>query len=77
MIIALVFGALVESLLHLERAIERGARVVGYLHWSLIDNFEWAEGFHQRFGLVHVDFETQKRTPKDSFAWFRDFIAAA
>ena len=44
--------ALVESLLHLERAIERGARVIGYLHWSLIDNFEWADGFGPRFGLL-------------------------
>jgi beta-glucosidase len=56
-------------------AIDKGADVRGYLVWSLLDNFEWAEGYHQRFGLVHVDPETQDRTPKASFAWYRDTIA--
>ncbi|MFI9100482.1 GH1 family beta-glucosidase [Streptomyces fildesensis] len=57
-------------------AVAHGVDVRGYFTWSLLDNFEWAEGFHQRFGLVHVDFETQVRTPKDSYAWYRDLIAA-
>ena len=57
------------------RALEEGANVKGYFVWSLLDNFEWAEGYDKRFGIIHVDYETQKRTPKDSYYWYRDFIA--
>jgi beta-glucosidase len=56
-------------------AAAAGVPVRGYFVWSLLDNFEWAEGFTKRFGLVHVDFGTQARTPKASFAWYRDLIA--
>ncbi len=59
----------------LHEAVAAGVDVRGYLVWSLTDNFEWAEGYHQRFGLVHVDFETQRRTPKASFGWYADLIA--
>ncbi|WP_319462802.1 GH1 family beta-glucosidase [Micromonospora sp. RTP1Z1] len=55
-------------------AIDEGVDVTGYFVWSLLDNWEWAEGFTKRFGLVHVDYATQRRTPKSSYAWFRDVI---
>ncbi|WP_329464532.1 GH1 family beta-glucosidase [Streptomyces sp. NBC_01431] len=58
----------------LYRAMAEGVDVRGYFIWSILDNFEWAEGYKQRFGLVHVDYETLKRTPKDSYAWYRDVI---
>lgn len=63
-------------LLGLKRAVDEGIPVLGYHCWSLLDNFEWAAGYDQRFGLIHVDYQTQKRTPKDSAYWYRDVIAS-
>ncbi|WP_369222676.1 GH1 family beta-glucosidase [Streptomyces sp. R39] len=60
----------------LHRAVEAGVDVRGYFVWSLLDNFEWAEGYARRFGLVHVDYATLKRTPKSSYGWYRDVLRA-
>ena len=55
-------------------AEKEGCNLGGYYQWSLLDNFEWAEGYDARFGIVHVDFKTQKRTPKNSYHWFKERI---
>ncbi|MFO1407399.1 MAG: GH1 family beta-glucosidase [Steroidobacteraceae bacterium] len=57
-------------------ALEAGVDVRGYFVWSLLDNFEWADGYSKRFGIVHVDYETQRRTPKDSALWYRGLVSA-
>lgn len=56
-------------------AMDEGVDVRGYYVWSLMDNFEWARGYQPRFGLVHIDYDTQQRTPKASFDWYRNVIA--
>jgi beta-glucosidase len=58
-------------------AIDAGVPVEEYTVWSLLDNWEWADGYTQRFGLVHVDFETGERTPKASYDWYRELVAAS
>ncbi len=63
-------------LVELHKAITDGADVRGYFHWSILDNFEWAEGYTKRFGLVHVDYDTQVRTIKDSARWYAEVIAS-
>ena len=67
---------IVRELEAIARARDRGADIRGYYHWSLIDNFEWIKGFGPRFGLVHVDYETFKRTPRASAQIYRQIIAA-
>ena len=54
--------------------MRQGVRMQGYMVWSLLDNFEWASGYGKRFGIVHVDYETQRRTPKGSALWYADFL---
>ncbi len=56
-------------------AIQEGAPLAGYFVWSLLDNFEWAEGYSKRFGLVYVDYLTQRRIPKESARWYQRTIA--
>jgi beta-glucosidase len=65
-----------QHLTAVHAAIQRGVDVRGYFVWSLLDNFEWAHGYSKRFGIVHVDFETQKRTPKDSARFYAQVIAS-
>ena len=57
-------------------AISRGVDLRGYYVWSLMDNCEWAEGYAKRFGIIHVDFSSQHRTPKQSAHWYAQVIAA-
>ena len=68
------FKAYLEQVL---RAKKEGINVKGYFVWSLLDNFEWAEGYSKRFGLVYVDFPSQARYIKDSGYWFKDFLKNA
>ena len=63
-----------DHIAQVQRALQDGAPLKGYFHWTLTDNFEWAFGYRMRFGLVYVDFETQKRTVKDSGRWYAECI---
>ena len=58
------------------RALADGVNLRGYFVWSLLDNFEWAEGYSRRFGIIHVDFKSLRRTPKTSFAFLADIARA-
>jgi beta-glucosidase len=60
----------------MKAAMDAGVNIEGYFLWSLLDNFEWNSGYAKRFGIVHVDYATQVRTPKDSALWYREFIDA-
>ncbi len=61
-----------EHLLALKAAMDQGVKVKGYYIWSFLDNFEWAQGYEPRFGIVRVDYDTLKRTPKKSYYWFQE-----
>lgn len=63
-----------DNLKQVLRAKKEGYKIEGYFTWTLTDNFEWAEGYHPRFGLIHVDFESQKRTIKQSGLWYANFL---
>jgi beta-glucosidase len=65
-----------RHLVQLARAVHAGIPITGYFAWSLLDNFEWAHGYSQRFGIVHVDYETQARTIKDSALFYKSVIAS-
>jgi beta-glucosidase len=65
-----------RNLLELRRAMRDGVRMEGYLAWSLLDNFEWADGYKQRFGMIYVDYQSLRRVPKDSFYWYKGVIAS-
>jgi beta-glucosidase len=65
-----------RHLLELARAIDDGCDIRGYFHWSVMDNFEWAEGYKERFGMIHVDYASQRRTLKESAHWYRNVIAS-
>lgn len=63
-----------EFLSNLKRAADEGIPLLGYQHWSIMDNFEWNEGYTPRFGLIHIDYTTQKRTLKDSALHYAGII---
>jgi len=62
---------------YLAKAIRNGANVRGYFVWTLLDNFEWTFGYSVRFGMYHVDFDTQERTPRMSARWYRSFLTGS
>ena len=65
-----------RHLLAAKKAVDEGYKLIGYIYWSIMDNYEWAEGYDPRFGLIYVDYRTQKRTLKDSAYWYKEVIAS-
>ena len=65
---------LVRYLMELKKAIDDGVPVIGYQYWSIMDNFEWTEGYDKRFGLIYVDYNTKERTLKDTAYVYADII---
>ena len=64
-----------DYLSNLKRAVDEGYPVLGYQYWSVMDNFEWAEGYEPRYGLIYVDFQDQERILKDSAYYYKEIIA--
>lgn len=67
--------AMARYLIQLQKAVSEGVQVKGYFYWSILDNFEWLQGYKDRFGIVFVDYPTQRRVLKDSALWYKDIIA--
>ena len=67
---------LTRYLAYVGRACDEGIPVEGFFQWSILDNFEWAEGYKDRFGMIYVDFQTGERIPKDSYHWYQDVVAS-
>ena len=65
-----------QSIKAMNDALKNEVKMLGYIHWSLLDNFEWAEGFWPRFGLIEVNYKTQQRKPRESAKWYARFIQA-
>ena len=68
---------LFAHLAQVKAALDQGANIQGYFYWSLLDNYEWAYGYDKRFGLIHVDFETLKRCPKESFKSYKNWLSGS
>ena len=68
-------GYLARHVAAVAEALDAGVPLTGYHVWSLLDNYEWSLGYSRRFGLVHVDYDSQRRTPKDSARWYQRLIA--
>jgi beta-glucosidase len=64
-----------QHMAQVQRAMSEGVPLQGYMLWSLLDNYEWALGYEKRFGLVHVDFDTMERTPKQSYLSLKDALS--
>ena len=73
LLFAFLCGGSVEEA---KKAVDEGYKLIGYIYWSIMDNYEWAEGYDPRFGLIYVDYRTQKRTLKDSAYWYKEVIAS-
>lgn len=63
-----------RNLLQINRLLAEDIPVLGYMYWSFMDNYEWSEGYRIRFGIIHTNYQTLERTPKDSYYWYKEVI---